>query len=200
MRTAHSALQSPGARAPAGDPPSDGESAHRRLSGAVETARTSAATLVERAPGTVRAARAGAREATSALQALPDSTLRWLSGASVGLAAGLTIARAPRLVRAAAAVPALIMGAVIALRPTEHGVPALENNQEQPGGTTAMTDEQTKGTINKAKGTVEEEIGKLTGDKEQQVHGKAKRVQGDAQKVLGDVQDAVRKPRDDDKA
>jgi hypothetical protein len=90
----------------------------RPVSRAVEIARTSATTLVDRAPGTVRATRAGVRGTTSALQTLPDETLRWLTAGSVGLAAGLQLAGAPRLVRAAGVVPALLIGAAIALRPT----------------------------------------------------------------------------------
>lgn len=58
-----------------------------------------------------------------------------------------------------------------------------------------MSDEQTKGAINKATGSVEETVGKLTGDKESELHGKAKQVQGEAQKALGGLQDALK--RDD---
>ena len=91
---------------------------NRPVSRAVEIARTATAVLVERVPGTVRATRAGAQGATSALQALPDETLRWLTAGSVGLGAGLYLAGAPRLIAAAGAVPALLMGAAVALRPT----------------------------------------------------------------------------------
>ncbi len=84
---------------------------------------TTAATLVGHLPGTVRATRAGARDTASALQTLPDSTLRSLAATSVGLSAGLRIARAPRIVVAAGAVPALIAGAAIALRPAEPAPP-----------------------------------------------------------------------------
>lgn len=90
----------------------------RPVSRAVEIARTSAAMLVERAPGTVRATRAGAHRTTRALWSLPDETLRRLAIGSVGLGAGLYLAGAPRLARAAGVVPALFMGAAIALRPT----------------------------------------------------------------------------------
>ena len=57
-----------------------------------------------------------------------------------------------------------------------------------------MTDEHTKGDINKAKGKVEEGIGKLTGDRKEEGKGKAKQVQGSAQQSLGDIQDIVRLP------
>jgi hypothetical protein len=58
------------------------------------------------------------------MQTLPDSTLTLLAASSVGLSAGLRLARAPRIVVAAGVVPALIAGAAIALRPAEPTVPA----------------------------------------------------------------------------
>ena len=171
-----------------------------RVSGAIQLVGTSATTLARRLPGSVHATRAGAHEVTSALQRLPDSTLRWIAATSVGLGAGLRLAGAPRLVSAAGAAPALIVGAAIALRPTESAAPAHEQAEESAGGLIDMTDEHTKGTISEAQGTIEEGLGKLTGDKEAQAHGKAKQVQGAAQKGLGDVQDAIRGPKDKSKA
>jgi hypothetical protein len=96
----------------------------RRVSGAIRIARIGATMLIVRVPGTLHATRAGANGTTSALQALPDPTLRWLAAGSVGLGAGLSLAGAPRLVVAAGVAPALIMGAAIALRPVEPVVPA----------------------------------------------------------------------------
>jgi uncharacterized protein YjbJ (UPF0337 family) len=168
----------------------------QRVSGAMHFVSAGATTINERLPGTVRATRAGAHRTTTALQRLPDSTLRWLTAGSVGLAAGLKLAGAPRLVTAAGAAPALIMGAAIALRRTEPAVQIEEHADESAEGMIDMTDEHTKGAISKTTGTIEEGLGRLTGDKEQQAHGKAKQVQGDAQKVLGDVQDAIREPKD----
>jgi hypothetical protein len=75
-------------------------------------------------PGIMHATRAGAKGTTSALQTLPDPLLRWLAAGSVGLGAGLSLAGAPRLARAAGFAPALIMGAAIVLRPSEPVVPA----------------------------------------------------------------------------
>jgi hypothetical protein len=100
-----------------------GNAIRRALKGLM-LARRSATTLIERAPGTVRATRAGAHGTTSALQSLPDSTLRWLAAGSVGLGAGFYLSGAPRLVTAAGVAPALVMSAAIALRPTEPVVPA----------------------------------------------------------------------------
>jgi len=53
------------------------------------------------------------------LQRLPNSMLRSLSATSVGLAAGFYLARAPRLMIAAGAAPAVIMAAAMILRPIE---------------------------------------------------------------------------------
>jgi hypothetical protein len=99
----------------------------RGVPGAVTLSRARAATLIARLPGTVNATRAGAHETTSALQALPDTTLRSLAATSVGLGAGFYLAGAPRLVVAAGVAPAIVMGAAIVLRP----VVAVES--EAPG-------------------------------------------------------------------
>ena len=187
-------------RAPVVDTEQQDPGTPRRTTSAVELARTSAASVTERVPGALRAMRAGVSGTTSALQSLPDSTLRWIAATSVGLGAGLRLAGAPRLVSAAGAAPALIVGAVIALRPTERAVPAHERAEQSVGGIIDMSDEHTKGAISTAEGKVEEGLGTLTGDKEAQAHGKAKQVQGAAQKGLGDLQDAIREPRDKSKA
>ncbi|MGD0018010.1 MAG: hypothetical protein ABSD62_02035 [Candidatus Limnocylindrales bacterium] len=91
----------------------------RRVSGSFKVTRTGATKLIERAPATVRATRAGAHATTSALQTLPDATLRSLAASSVGLGAGLYLAGKRRLVIVAGVAPALIMGAAIALRPAK---------------------------------------------------------------------------------
>lgn len=93
--------------------------AGRRVSEAINLAGRSVARLVDRIPGTMRATRSRAQGTTSALQTLPDSTLRWLAASSVGLGAGFYLARAPRLIIAAGVAPAVIMGAAIAMRPIE---------------------------------------------------------------------------------
>ncbi len=93
--------------------------AARRVSRVITTVRSGVTTLVERVPGMVRTTQTRASDATTVLQHLPDSTLRWLAAGSLGVAAGFQLAGAPRLVTAAGAAPALIMGAAIALRPTD---------------------------------------------------------------------------------
>jgi hypothetical protein len=89
----------------------------RRMANLVRSATAVTATLIGHVPGTVRATRAGAQGTTAALQSLPDATLRWMAAGSVGLGAGLRLARAPRIVVAAGVVPALLAGAAIVSRP-----------------------------------------------------------------------------------
>jgi hypothetical protein len=102
-------------------------SAMGRVVGSIPATRARAITLTE-----------GAGATTTALQALPDSTLRWLTAGSVGLGVGLFLAGAPRLATAAGVTPAVMMGAAMVARtsdkhrgdhPSEHGaapVGALE--------------------------------------------------------------------------
>jgi hypothetical protein len=91
------------ARTPVPPRPDRGAGARRHIAGAASAAR---------------ATRVGANGATSALQALPDSTLRWLAAGSVGIGAGLFLAGAPRVVVAAGVAPALAMGAAALARPS----------------------------------------------------------------------------------
>lgn len=86
---------------------------------------TSATRLIAHVPKTLNATRIGARDTTSALQTLPDSTLRWLAASSIGVGAGFVLARAPRLAVAAGVAPAVILGAAIALRPVEPVAPVM---------------------------------------------------------------------------
>jgi hypothetical protein len=110
-------------------------SAVERLTSAIDVARSSARTVIGHVPGTVRATRARAHNTTSALQTLPDTTLRWLAASSVGLGAGFYLARAPRLVIAAGVAPALVMGAAIVLRPIPPDGVATEHRDGSTGGT-----------------------------------------------------------------
>ena len=119
MKTAKHRGHAPGSPVPVHDGRNLIARVGRRMSRALGIARSGARLLVERAPGTIRATRAGAEGTTSALQTLPDTTLRWLAAGSVGLGAGLSLAGAPRLVVAAGVAPALIVGAAMALRPGE---------------------------------------------------------------------------------
>ena len=87
-----------------------------RASGAIATAGARASALKDGVSGTMTVTRDGARGSTRALQVLPDSTLRLLAAASVGVGAGLYLAGAPRVVSAVGASPALFMGAAIVTR------------------------------------------------------------------------------------
>ena len=195
MTIAKPKRRSPGTPAPAHDPRKHLAIVVRRASGAIAIARTGATRLIVRVPAALRVTRAGVDGTTAALQTLPDSTLRWIAATSVGFGAGLRLAGAPRLVSAAGAAPALIVGVVIALRPTEPVVPTREHAAEPVPGTTDMTDEHAKRAISSAQGTVEEGLGTLTGNRQQQAKGKARQVKGVAQEGLGGIQDLIRGPR-----
>jgi hypothetical protein len=88
-----------------------------RLPATARATQAGASNLVARLPATARATQAGARATTSALQQLPDSTLRSLAASSAGLGAGLYLAGKNRLLVALGVVPAIVVGAAIALRP-----------------------------------------------------------------------------------
>jgi hypothetical protein len=89
----------------------------RRASVTIDLAAASARTLVSQLSATVHATRHRANATTTALQTLPDSTLRELAVSSVGLGAGFYLAGVPRLATAAAVAPAVIIGAAIITRP-----------------------------------------------------------------------------------
>ncbi len=84
----------------------------------LESARTGAERVAERLPDAAARARLGIEETTITLQVLPDSTLRLLAAASLGLATGLYLAGAPRLLTLAASAPALLAGGAMATRPS----------------------------------------------------------------------------------
>ena len=73
--------------------------------------------LAEQVPEAAKRARLGIRVTANTLQRLPDTTLRLMSAGSIGLAAGLRLAGAPRILAIGAAAPAVIMGGAIAARP-----------------------------------------------------------------------------------
>jgi hypothetical protein len=98
-----------------------------RMPATIRATRNGAASLLERMPATVSATQAGVRATTSALQQLPDSTLRSLAASSAGLGAGLYLAGKRRLAVAAGVVPALIVGVAIAVRPVKTAAPAKSN-------------------------------------------------------------------------
>ncbi len=124
MRIAKPKRRSRGTPAPARDRRKRLAGVVRRVSVAARKARTGATIVIVHVPGTIHATWAGALGTTSALQTLPDPTLRLLAAGSVGLGAGFFLAGAPRLVVAAGVAPALILGAAIIARPIEPDVRA----------------------------------------------------------------------------
>jgi len=87
-----------------------------RVPDALEAARSSVGQVADQMPAAVERTRVGAVRTTTTLQGMPDTTLRLIVGASIGLAAGLTIAGAPRFVSLAALVPAIFAGGAEATR------------------------------------------------------------------------------------
>lgn len=83
----------------------------------LKAARKGARRLVGRLPAAFGRARAGARDGASTLQAMPDPNRRLLAAGSIGLAAGLYLAGAPRLVSLAGLAPACIVGTASVFRP-----------------------------------------------------------------------------------
>jgi hypothetical protein len=92
------------------------ERARRRRSDAVEVVRERGASALKHVSGAIAATLARVREASRTVQTVPDSTLRWLAASSIGLGAGLFLARAPRVVVAAGVAPALVAAAAIVAR------------------------------------------------------------------------------------
>ena len=79
--------------------------------------RTAVEDALEHLPEAVDTARAGAKDTTATLQTMPDPTLELLAAVSIGLAGGLYLAGAPRVLTLAAIAPALILGVAILTRP-----------------------------------------------------------------------------------
>jgi hypothetical protein len=85
----------------------------------IDSARAGAEKAAAHLPEAAERARAGVEETTTRLQRYPDETLRLLAAGSLGLAAGLYLAGAPRPFTLAAAAPAALVGAAIATRASE---------------------------------------------------------------------------------
>ncbi len=87
-----------------------------RVPDVLEAARSGVGQVAEQMPVAVERTRVGVVRTTTTLQGMPDTTLRLITGASIGLAGGLALAGAPRLVSLAALVPALLVGGAEATR------------------------------------------------------------------------------------
>lgn len=83
----------------------------------VGQARTAVDDALEYLPGAVETAVAGAAKATATLQTMQDPTLKLFAAAVVGLAGGVYLAGAPRVLTLAAIAPAVIVGVAILTRP-----------------------------------------------------------------------------------
>jgi len=83
----------------------------------LDSAKSGVDQVAERMPAAVETTRVAAVKTNAQLQTLPEQTLRLLAVASIGVSAGLTLARAPRIVAFAALVPALFVGGALATRP-----------------------------------------------------------------------------------
>jgi hypothetical protein len=87
-----------------------------RVPDVIDSARTSAERAAARLPEAAERARAGVEETTTRLQTYPDGTLQLVAAGSLGLAAGLYLAGAPRPFTMVAAAPAALVGLAIATR------------------------------------------------------------------------------------
>jgi hypothetical protein len=83
----------------------------------VANARHRAAGVADRLPGTLGHVRSGAGGTVTNLQTVPDSGLRLMAAASIGLGAGLRLAGKKRLAALAGFAPASIFGFAILSRP-----------------------------------------------------------------------------------
>ena len=88
-----------------------------RVPDVLDSARSGVDQIAERMPAAIETTRVATMRTNASLQALPEQTLRMIATASVGLSAGLSLARAPRIVTFAALVPALFVGGALATRP-----------------------------------------------------------------------------------
>jgi hypothetical protein len=93
-----------------------------RFPDVVSNARSGVSQVADRMPEAVGRARVAAFETETTLQSMDDSTLRLVASATMGLAAGLYLAGAKRLVTLAVLGGALVVGSAIATRPARRAV------------------------------------------------------------------------------
>ncbi|MEO5963971.1 MAG: hypothetical protein ABIR11_00795 [Candidatus Limnocylindrales bacterium] len=93
------------------------EAARTHAGHAVDAARTGSHQVAEHLPEAIERARVGAVDTTVSLQGMPDRTLQLLAVGLGGVAAGLYLGGAPRVITLAAVAPALLVCAAIATRP-----------------------------------------------------------------------------------
>ena len=83
----------------------------------LDSAKSGVDQVAERMPAAVETTRVAAIRTNTQLQTLPEQTLRMIAVGSIGLSAGLSLARAPRIIAFAALIPALFVGGALATRP-----------------------------------------------------------------------------------
>jgi len=88
-----------------------------RVPAVIDSAKSGVDQVAERMPVAVETTRVAAIRTNSQLQTLPEQTLRMIAVGSIGLSAGLSMARAPRIIAFAALFPALFVGGALATRP-----------------------------------------------------------------------------------
>jgi hypothetical protein len=89
------------------------------LADTMDAVRSTATNVGDRLPDVLETVKAQASDGARAVQAWPDSTQRMAAAFSLGLAVGLTLAGAPRLVIAGSLVPAIVVGAALVGRERE---------------------------------------------------------------------------------
>ena len=98
--------------------PESTEGPGAQVRGIAGDARRRAGQVADRVPGALGQVQSGVRNTVTRLQTMPDSGLRLLAAASIGLGAGLRLAGAPRLATLAGLAPASILGFAIVSRPS----------------------------------------------------------------------------------
>jgi hypothetical protein len=98
--------------------PESTEGPGAQVRGIAGNARRRVGQVADRVPEALVRVQSGARNTVTRLQTVPDSGLRLLAAASIGLGAGLRLAGAPRLATLAGLAPASIFGFAIVSRPS----------------------------------------------------------------------------------
>lgn len=74
---------------------------------------------------------------------------------------------------------------------TQLALSVMSMNDREIVRSTAMSDDQTQGTVDNLKGKAQETLGNVTGNEQDQAQGKGSQVKGDAEKAVGNVKDAA---------
>ena len=91
------------------------------LADTIDAVRSTAGSVGDRLPAVMDSVRSGASDGARTLRAWPEPTQRLVAAFSLGLGLGLTIAGAPRLISAAALLPAIVIAGATAGRDPARG-------------------------------------------------------------------------------